>query len=213
MKMLRKIYRKTYKTLFSKYDVLIEYHIQDCKNILDVGCGSYSPIHTFKNEKYAVGVDAFAPSIEISKQKKMHDDYFVLNILELDKQFLPNSFDVVMALDVIEHQTKENGWKLMEQMEQIANKKIIFYTPNGFLKQGDRFSNPWQVHHSGWSVEEFTKAGYQVYGVNGLKSLRGEFAKVKYRPAFLWNFISDITELMVVKNPKKAFQLLAIKTK
>lgn len=183
------------------------------KTLLDVGCGDNSPIKNFSSRLHTTGVDAFAPSIDNSKKKGIHNEYYLMDILAINEKFKPGSFDVVIACDVIEHVTKENGWILMEHMELIASKKIIFYTPNGFLKQGDRFNNPWQVHHSGWTAKEFEDRGYEVIGINGVKPLRGEFAKVKYKPQFLWNFISDITELFVKRNPEKAFQLLAIKTK
>ena len=212
-KVLRKTYRYTYKAMFSKYDVVIEKEIKDCKNLLDVGCGSYSPVQTFNQKIHCVGVDAFLPSIEISKAKGIHDEYVQINVLEILNHFGPNSFDAVVALDLIEHLTKEDGYKLLDQVEAIAAKKIFIYTPNGFLEQGDRENNPWQVHLSGWDPEDFRKRGYTVYGVNGIKPLRGEFAKVKNKPAFLWNFISDLTTLFVKNKPEKAFQLLAVKSK
>lgn len=210
---LKRIYRRTYKTFFFKYDTVIEREIKDCKTLLDVGCGSYSPVKHFNKGRYCVGVDTFEPSIEESKRKKIHNAYFMLNVLDIDKQFSESSFDAVIALDVIEHLAKEDGFKLIEKMEKIASRKIIFYTPNGFLEQGDRFNNPWQVHYSGWTTEEFREKGYEVFGINGIKIMRGEFAKVKYKPAFFWNFISDLTELFVKQKPEKAFQLLAIKNK
>ncbi|MBX7139512.1 MAG: class I SAM-dependent methyltransferase [Chitinophagales bacterium] len=208
---LKRIFRRTYKTWFSKYDVIIEKECAGLKNLLDVGCGSNSPVHTFSKKIYCVGVDAFAPSIEASRQKGIHREYYQMNVLEIDKNFDPKSFDCVLALDVIEHQKKEDGFQLLEKMERLARKKVIVFTPNGFVEQGDRFSNPWQVHLSGWNADEFRKRGYKVIGVNGYKSLRGQYAKVKYKPVPFWNFISDITELFVKAKPDQAYQLLAIK--
>ncbi len=210
--MLRKVVRYTYKTFFCKSDVLIEKEVKGCRNLLDVGCGSNSPVHTFSNKLYCIGVDAFAPSIEKSQKKGIHREYYQINILDIDKKFQQKSFDCTIALDVIEHLMKEDGYLLLDKMESIALKKVIIFTPNGFIEQGDRFKNPWQVHLSGWTKDDFSKRGYKVIGINGLKSLRGQYAKLKYWPPFLWGFISDITELFVKQNPEKAFQLLAIKT-
>ncbi len=210
---LKSVYRRTYKTVFSKYDVIIENELKDLHTLLDVGCGNNSPVKSFATKMFKVGVDAFLPSIEESKKQKIHNEYYCLDILKIDQQFKSNEFDAVVACDVIEHLKKEDGLKLLDMMEKIAAKKVIIYTPNGFLKQGDRFNNPWQVHLSGWEVEEFKNRGYHVIGINGIKSLRGEYAKVKYKPAFVWNFISDLTELFVHRKPDSAFQLLAIKNK
>ncbi len=211
-KYLRKSYRYSYKSLFSKYDVVIEGEVKGSTNLLDVGCGANSPVQTFNNKLYCVGVDAFEPSIEKSKLKQIHDEYRKLDVLKIGEVFQEKSFDIVVALDLIEHLEKSDGLKLLDLMEKIAAKKVIIYTPNGFLPQGDRENNPWQVHLSGWEAKEFEARGYKVIGVNGRKSLRGAFAKVKYKPAILWNFISDISELYVKNKPEKAFQLLAIKT-
>lgn len=213
IKVLRKIYRYTYKAIFSKYDLLIEKEVRGYKTLLDVGCGTNSPVQSFNNKLECTGVDAFLPSIELSKAKGIHKEYHHLNVLEIDNKFNAASFDVVAALDLIEHLKKEDGILLMDKMEAIAKHKIIIYTPNGFVPQGDREKNPWQIHLSGWSADEFTARGYKVYGINGIQSLRGEYAKVKYKPAFLWNFISDLTEPFVKNKPENAFQLLAIKTK
>lgn len=208
---LRKLYRYTYKRFFKKYDLLLELESRGYNTLLDVGCGSYSPVRSFNKNIYTVGVDTFEPSIEESRRKGIHNDYVLANVLDIEKHFKPVSFDIVVACDVIEHLKKEDGYKLMDVMEKVAKHKVIFFTPNGYLEQGDRFKNPWQVHLSGWSAEEFQKRGYNVYGINGAKQLRADYAKVKYKPAVLWNFISDVTELFVYKKPTKAFQLFAVK--
>lgn len=211
-RLFRSFVRNTYKTFFSKYDVLIEHECDGLENLLDVGCGSNSPVHTFSEKLYCVGVDAFEPSIEESKRRNIHREYHRMSVMDIASAFKPKSFDCVIALDVIEHQEKADGIRLMEMMEQIARKKVIIFTPNGFVPQGDRFSNPWQVHLSGWTTSEFKERGYDVSGINGWKPLRGEYAKVKYRPSFLWRFISDVTEIFVKHKPEKAYQLLAVKT-
>jgi len=212
-KLLRKSYRYSYKSIFSKYDVVLEREVKNCKTLLDVGCGSNSPVQTFNKNLYCVGVDAFQPSIDRSIAKGIHNEYIKLDVMQIQNHFGSQSFDAVAALDLIEHLTKVDGNKLLDMLDQIAVKKIFIYTPNGFLEQGDRESNPWQVHLSGWTTEEFISRGYKVLGVNGIKSMRGEFAKVKLKPIFFWSFISDITTLFVKNKPQKAFQLLAIKTK
>lgn len=209
--LLKKMYRYTYKVFFRKYDVLIEKESIGYGSLLDVGCGNNSPIKSFSAGLYTVGVDIFERSIEESKAANIHNAYVVSNVLDIDRHFSEGQFDIVLACDVIEHLQKEDGWKLMERMEAIAKHKVIFYTPNGFLKQGDRYNNPWQVHLSGWTTEDFKSKGYRVTGINGMKRLRGEYAKVKYKPEFLWNFISDVSGLLIRNKPEKAFQLLAIK--
>ncbi len=127
------------------------------------------------------------------------------------REFQEKSFDCVCAFDVIEHLAKEDGLKLINSMERIARKKVIISTPNGFLSQGIHYGNPFQVHLSGWEVKEMKDMGYRVTGVGGLKLLKGEVAKIKWRPEFFWGRISLLSQLIVTNWPSKAFAILCIK--
>jgi SAM-dependent methyltransferase len=184
----------------------------DCETLLDIGCGSDSPIKLFSKRFYAVGVDAYLPSIKKSMTKRIHDKYFNMTFSELDK-FESCSFDCVFALDVVEHITKDEGLRLLDNIERIAKKKVFVVTPNGFLPSGEFENNPWQVHKSGWTVEEMRKRGYNVSGINGLRTLRGERAILRFNPKLLWDIISTVTQYIVRNHPEFAFQILCIKTK
>jgi Methyltransferase domain. len=183
------------------------------ESLLDVGCGASSPIRFFsKKIKYAVGVDGFLPSIEQSRANQIHHDYKQANLLDIDTVFEPKSFDVVLASDVIEHFEKEDGLKLLEKMEKIARKKVIVFTPNGFQPQGEFDNNAYQMHRSGWTVEEMRMLGFKVEGMMGLKPLRGEFGEVKWKPKLFWHRVSVLTQPFVRNAPSLAYQLLCVKT-
>ncbi|PKM92138.1 MAG: SAM-dependent methyltransferase [Euryarchaeota archaeon HGW-Euryarchaeota-1] len=206
-KQIKNIYRK----IFPHFTTELGKELEGCESFLDLACGINTPIQKYSKKHYSVGVDLFEPSIEDSKQKGLHTEYCVMSVLDIDKKFKENSFDCVVALDLIEHLEKEEGLKLISMMEKIAKKKVIIFTPNGFLPQGEHFENKWQIHKSGWDVEEMQEGGYEVIGINGWKPLRGEMAKSKYSPAFFWNRISEITQLFTKNHPKWAFQLLCVK--
>jgi len=210
---LREIYLSLNFRFIPNFRKEIEHAVGHCKNLLDIGCGSNSPIRYFSKKPYCVGVDAFEPSIKKSMAKKIHDEYFLTDILEIDKKIEPNSFECVIALDVIEHFTKKEGYLILDIMEKIASKKIIVFTPNGFVPQGVYDENPWQVHKSGWTVEEMRKRGYKVIGINGWKFLKGEFGAPRFKPKLLWFFVGEFTQLFVRNRPEQAFHLLSIKQK
>ncbi len=209
--MLKNQLKKFYYNIFKNYEKELEKLTLDCKSLLDVGCGNNSPIKHFSNKLYTVGVDAYIPSIEKSKNQGIHNDYLNIDVMDIREKINSKSFDCVLASDLIEHLTKENGLKLIKMMEEIATKKVIIFTPNGFLPQGEYDNNPWQIHHSGWDVEEMQDLGYKIIGINGWKSLRGEYAIIKFKPIFLWTLLSDITQLYVRNKPKYAFQILCVK--
>lgn len=181
------------------------------KSVLDIGCGSDSPLGKVKKTYYSVGFDIFKPALEKSKKKRIHDDYKVGNVLRIEKLFRSGSFDSVIALDLIEHLEKKDGYRLLEKMEKIARKKVIVLTPNGYYNQEEYEDNPYQVHHSGWTVDDFTKQGYTVFGMRGLKTLRGEYATIKYPPWLFWAAVSTLSEFPLYYVPRYAYQLFAVK--
>lgn len=207
------IFKKSYRKLLPGYEYQLDQQIGNCQTVLDVGCGYPSPIKNFSGRFWSVGVDLFLPSLQKSGADHIHNEYLLGNILDIDKFFQPDSFDCVLASDVIEHLPKEQGLQLMQKMEAIAKRKVIIFTPNGFLPQSSYDGNKWQEHKSGWEVKEMQKHGYEIIGISGWKSLRGEYATVKFRPKFIWQIFSDLTQLYTKSHPNKAFQLLCIKHK
>ncbi len=205
--------RSIYQDLFASYEKELLKALAGCASVLDVGCGSHSPVGPMRGKAKLTGIDAHAPSIEQSRSLGIHDEYHVHDVLKARDLFAPESFDSVVALDLIEHLEKEDGLLLLEQMERMARRKIIVFTPNGFLPQGEYDNNPLQVHRSGWSVTEMNARGYDAIGINGWRPLRGEFGLVKWWPAWFWVIISDLSQLIVRNHPEKAFQILCIKYK
>lgn len=203
-----KFIKNFYKRIFPEVYFYLIKELKDCESVLDLGCGNNSPLK-FVNCKYKVGVDIFKPYIEESKKRKIHHKYIKKDIRKVD--FKKKSFDAVVAWDVIEHLSKEEGINLIKKMEKWAKKKIIIYTPNGFLNQKFFDKNKFQEHKSGWSVNDFRKLGFIVYGMHGIKFLRGERASIKLKPIKFWLFISNISQKITYHFPCIAFQLLAVK--
>jgi len=208
---LRTLLKTMYLRVFPSYERELERAIGDSKTVLDVGCGYPSPIRRFSKKFYSVGVDTYQPSIDKSKAEGIHNDYLNAQVLEIGERLSNESFECVLASDLIEHLTKEDGWKLLEMMERIAKRKVIVYTPNGFLPQGEVDGNAWQAHKSGWTPAEMIARGYTVIGVNGLKSLRGDFSLLKYKPTWWWRFVSDLTQKFLKRFPNSTFHMLCIK--
>lgn len=126
--------------------------------------------------------------------------------------FKQNSFDAVLALDVLEHLSNEESYELIGKMGEWAKKKVIIFTPNGFVWQNGYDNNSLQIHKSGGSVSELKNRGFKVYGINGYKILRGYTAEIKFEPRLFWIIISDLTQKFTYLFPKYAFQLFCVKT-
>jgi hypothetical protein len=62
-------------------------------------------------------------------------------------------------------------------------------------------------------MNEFSNRGYAVYGVDGVLSLRGEYASATIKPEILGSLLSRLSDPFVYRCPTTAFHLLCIKTK
>jgi len=191
----------------------LRHALEDCENVLDVGCGCSMNLR-WLGVKHPVGIEAHQPSCEKAKQQNTHDELVHGDVRELDQYFQSGQFDACIALDVIEHLTKEDGIKLIEQMERISRHKVIFLTPSGFLPQHSFDNNKLQEHLSGWEASEMEQRGYRVLGLLGPKGLRGEQHVLKGSPKIFWGLISLLGHIFWThKRPAKAAAILCIKTK
>ncbi len=184
--------------------------LMDCKSILDLGCGNHSMVPSVVPDNvYTVGVEYFKPYYEEAVQEARHKKYINANIMETE--FEDKSFDAVVLLDVLEHLTKGEGDELLKRMERWAKKKVIVFTPNGFIPQEGYDSNPFMKHKSGWQAHEFKKMEYQVFGVRGFKFLKKYYWHDECGKPQLLTHISDITQVLTYHFPSLAFQLFCRK--
>lgn len=205
---LRVLSGPVYSRSFPSSNLILKRELSGCDAVLDLCCGHHSPIQRC-NIPFSVGVEVFEPYLQESKRRGIHSQYIQADIRQIE--FKPKSFDAVVAIDLLEHLTKQEGVKLINKMEKWARKKVVIFTTNEYLWQNGYDYNPLQEHKSGWSAEELRKFEFRVCGINGWKRLRGDKASIKYRPAFLRGRISDLTQKITYRCPKLAFQLFAIK--
>ncbi|KKS42044.1 MAG: hypothetical protein UV61_C0003G0019 [Candidatus Gottesmanbacteria bacterium GW2011_GWB1_43_11] len=159
-------YIKNYKLTLQVEDRLIQKMLPSWRKmqILDVGCG---PGEREKDRRFQgadiLCFDIYTPYLEVCKrlgfQTKKGDARF------LSRYFRPKSFDIVLALDVIEHMTRSEGRRFLKQLEIIARKQIIILTPLGWFPQdhecvGDG-TNKHQQHKSAWYRKDFELLGYE----------------------------------------------------
>jgi cyclopropane fatty-acyl-phospholipid synthase-like methyltransferase len=128
---LKQIFKSIYRKIFFDVVHYLKKELSDCDSVLDLGCGSHSSIQCC-NIPFSVGVELFEPYLMESKKKKIHNQYIKADIRKVE--FEPKSFDAVVVLDVLEHLSKEDGYKLIEKMERWARQKVIIFTPNGYVK-------------------------------------------------------------------------------
>jgi len=200
---------------FFPLQYLLLRELSGCESVLDLGCGRHSFVPIIPSSIHTVGVELFEPHFQEAVQKGRHREYICGDVTKVS--FKEGQFDAVVMLDVIEHLDKAEGEALMARMEKWARKKVILFTPNGFLHQHEYAGNPLLEHRSGWTVSDFKKKGYRVHGVRGFKALRGEDHhhddddhEHHHGPSFR-ETLADLTQVVSYHIPEHAFQLFAVK--
>jgi len=215
-KRLGLLYERYINSAFQRQHIeLLEQEVVgSCKTLLDIGCGNGNHmIGISPHLAYSVGVDMFEDSIKEARENKIYTDTVLTDVKHIAKNYPDNSFECVVAFDLIEHLDKADGFSLLGDMERIASKKVIVFTPNGFLAQGALYGNEAQIHKSGWTVSEMQSRGYKILGVHGPKPLLGEVSNPRWRPRRLWLSVAVMTQPLFLKFPKASFQIFCVKYK
>jgi len=137
--------------------------VEKSKSCLEIACGrgkwGYLIKTSHKPPSYFIGGDL---SIELIKYVKAHKVYD--EVVLFDGRYLPfrdGCFDIVLALEVIEHMKKSDGYKLLEEAERVAKEKVVVSTP----LLGARYWYSDKEHVSRWTVGDLRKRGYVVRGI------------------------------------------------
>lgn len=164
-------------------------------SVLDIGTGEGRPWEVaseFLRTKLIelTAIDSHTLSTETHGFSKCGSPYplklIVGNLLDLLKQFADDSFDFVVSLDVIEHLAKEDGYRMLYEMNRISSKGFAVSCPVGFLWQPPEGRNVMQAHISGWTPSEFRRMGFSLVNTwHGLRILTGPFYQKKYSLNYL----------------------------
>jgi len=159
------------------WDLLIQHLIPGWQEmrILDIGSG---PCGKLKDRRFRgvdiTCLDIFKPYLSVCRGlgfKVVHGD-----ALKLKDYFKQKSFDIVLLIDVLEHFKREDGKKVLAEVEKIAKKQIVIWTPVGWYPQDyDCVDEPWktignlqtkdknkyQQHISAWYPKDLEENGYR----------------------------------------------------
>jgi len=205
------LFRASFPNLaFISYVVELRSMLMGCRTVLDLGCGEASPLRFLKVAR-SVGVDGYGAAIDAARLKGTHDELYRFDVRAIRDKYPTRSFCCCVALDLIEHLPKDDGYRLIQDMERLASRRVVIFTPNGFIPQLSK-DGDLQEHLSGWTVDEFRSLGFAVIGMYGVKSLRGETHNLRHRPKLFWGVVSALTHFLYTRrHPEKAAAILAVK--
>jgi len=169
------------------YTDIIARYLKDCESILDIGCGKGELMKNLKERRnvQSVGLDLYLPYLHEAKKTQSHND-----LLLADAKSLPikptRCFEAVLCSQVLEHLEKQESLRLIDDMENLALKKVVIGTPNGFHAPSSKEIdvNPLEEHRSSFTPSEFLSRGYTVRG-QGLEIVYGDKGLIRKLPTWL----------------------------
>lgn len=138
-----------------RFTLALQMLTKGMNSMLDIGChfGEHTKNLNIERKLF----------MDIERQPNAPEPFWEFNVSNL-RQAAPTcgTFELVIALDLIEHLSKDEGNEFLSAVELVANKRIIIFTPlHGFMVNVHK--NPTHHDHkSGWEPEEFTSRGYEV---------------------------------------------------
>jgi 2-polyprenyl-3-methyl-5-hydroxy-6-metoxy-1,4-benzoquinol methylase len=79
--------------------------------------------------------------------------------LEILPGIASKSYDLVMAIDILEHFDSDDGRKFARECARIANRAALISTPKDFIEQHVE-ANPLEDHRSVWTQAQLAELGY-----------------------------------------------------
>lgn len=130
------------------------------RNFFDAWFGRFGP------EQYAMTIDAIdgsaiehAPFVE-----QVYDNIMVGDALDILPSISANSYDVVYAVEVLEHIPKERGVFFLNEMKRIARRGVVVTTPHPdcWESQEDLHGNEFERHLSVWRPDELESMNFVI---------------------------------------------------
>jgi hypothetical protein len=199
--------------MFLPYDyrTWLRRDLADCDSILEVGCGLNSPILQIGYGSKTVAFDIHEPYVDFHNREKHYRECYVGNALS--QQFMAKTYDAVVMFDVLEHLDKRTvcSRRLLEHMAMAARKKVILFTPNGWVENDQADGNQYQEHRSAWEPTDYTKRGYSVKGTHGWRWIIGKAGLPKRKPYSFWSIVAMLSLPLVYDRPESAAHSYAVK--
>lgn len=179
-KLLKKATKDYFKNeIHSDIIYLLQSVIDEDDDVLDIGCG-LKLLTCFLRCNKLTGIDGY-------KNYLTNKDIFC-DITQIDNIISKKTYDVVLAIDVIEHLEKDDGYKLLNNLFNIAKKCVVVFTPTIWKDNKDAvininnwsYGNVYNYHKSLWKLEELTSLGFV------------EFNNFNYKNKYIFAFTREL---------------------
>lgn len=88
-----------------------------------------------------------------------YDNMIIGDALKVLPTLEDNSYELVLAIDILEHFDKPEGLVFLSELKRIASRAVLVSTPKEFIEQVVE-ANPYEDHRSVWDSNELSTCGY-----------------------------------------------------
>jgi len=158
------------------------------KSLLDVGCGNGAFLKYLEDNNTKLKLTGFERSQAALSNKICKSDIILGSAEKID--FPDNSFDLVVALEVIEHLPYMVYEKALSEIQRVSKKYIIISVP--YCEKGRliRCNYCGCIYSPSYHLREFNKKR-MINLFSGCKLLKTELIN-RYKKYFVWDFLKDI---------------------
>lgn len=176
--------------------------------VADVACGigKWGLLLRMHFQKlYIIGVDLSINNLSKAKMTKAYDDLIIADARQLP--FRDSILDFTMACEIIEHLTKNDGTRMVSELERVTRVKILLTTP--YAKWWHTEDWVRRGHITRYHPRELRKFGFKVRGIDSNIQSKGKlFSLFKHfilKP--LAYVIPEIGAFLVATKRIKTFKL------
>lgn len=88
-----------------------------------------------------------------------YDHIFVGDALAILPTLANASYDLAMAIDIVEHFEAPDGLRFLAELKRVARRTALVSTPKAFVHQ-EVAANPYENHRSHWTAEQLAAQGF-----------------------------------------------------
>lgn len=178
--------------------------------VLDLGYGKGLHWESLIANEKGSSIEVTGVDVNAAEVHGVAKNMIIASLPEGLERIQDDEFDIVIAFDLIEHLSKEDGYILVYHMKRIARQCAFIFTPNGHIWQPPTRGNPYQAHISGWTPREFNRLGWKSRGIRGLKFWYGPLSKPRVLDESVIGNLSRLpVDLLAKKLPSLSFSFIA----
>ncbi len=91
-----------------------------------------------------------------------YTNLYIGDALEILPTLQAGAYDLVLAIDILEHFDKGQGSVFLKECQRVCKKTVLVSTPRDFIEQ-EVVANPLENHRSHWTEQDLRVCGFDSF--------------------------------------------------